>query len=255
MDNYLTVFTPDGPMEVYAAAEEHTHPLPVVVVLQEAFGVNAHIKKICRNFSGQGFFAVAPELYHRFGRHVQFPYTDRAVILPYLQQLSNEEILNDLNSLLAFLQDLPGVDSSKVYTVGFCVGGFSAILAATTLPLRGAISFYGAGLLYPREGFALKPLASELSNIECPLLLFFGEADSSIPQREVRELQELLKDHQVDHEIIVYPGSDHGFFCDERRSYDSVAASFAWKKIFHWLDSRPRKFEAESSSLSEDTLN
>jgi carboxymethylenebutenolidase len=134
-----------------------------------------------------------------------------------------------------FLSNIPNADSSRVFTIGFCVGGFASLLAATELPLTGAISFYGAGLVRPREGLKLSPFVEKLADVKCPLLMFFGEQDASIPEADRFEIRKVLDENHVPHEMIVYGEADHGFFCNERKTYHAASAKNAWEKSLLWI--------------------
>ncbi len=235
MGNYLTIQTPEGLMDVYTASLDRSEKLPVVIVLQEAFGVNHHIKDVCHRLARAGFYAMAPELYHRQGRHVIVEYGDRKDFLPLLGSLTNAGIVSDVLSTIDFLGQLPLADAGRVSTLGFCVGGFSSVLAGMNFSLRGMISFYGAGLSHSREGIALTPVFSDLGKLRCRSLFFFGGKDASIPPREVEAIREKLRAEKVPHDAIVFETSDHGFFCDERKAYDQSAAAEAWKITLEFL--------------------
>jgi carboxymethylenebutenolidase len=234
MDNYLNVGTPSGSMPVFVTAPEGGRH-PVVIVLQEAFGVNHHIKDVCHRFAEQGFVALAPEIYHRKGHHITVPYSEREKIMPLLGTLTNDDLISDVRDVISFLPDLPNVDSSKVFTVGFCVGGFASLLCATELPLTGAISFYGGGVVRPREGFQIHPFLDKLGEVKTPLLLFFGEEDASIPESDRFEIRRVLDENHVPHEMIVFGEADHGFFCDERKTYHAKSSREAWAKTLDWI--------------------
>ncbi len=234
MENYLTIGTPSGAMPVYTAAPENQN-CPVVIVIQEVFGVNHHIKDICGRLAREGFLAMAPELFHRKGQHITAEYTAREAIMPLLGLLSNEDLISDIRDVVNFLPEIHNADTSKIFTMGFCVGGFGSLLAATELPITGAISFYGAGLVRPREGLKLSPFVEKLADVKCPLLLFFGEQDASIPEADRFEIRRVLNENHVPHEMIVYGEADHGFFCDERKTYHRTSAKDAWEKSLHWL--------------------
>lgn len=236
MENYLTIPTSSGPMDIYVAASETQSKQPVIIVLQEAFGVNSHIKDICHRFSQEGYLAVAPELFHRRARHLQIDYIDRKAFLPLLGELSNDDLLEDIDATIGFLKDLPSADTSKVFTIGFCMGGFASLLAATKFNLSGAISYYGAGISRAREGIGLMPFTNRFSEIECPLLLFFGADDASINHEDRERVREALDKNSVQFEMEVFPGCDHGFFCNERKTFDQAFASQSWKKTLQWLE-------------------
>lgn len=238
MDNYLLVSTPRGPMNVFVAAENGTWSLPVVIVLQEAFGVNNHIKDICRRLAAEGYLALAPELYHREGRHLVADYSDRASFKPLMGKLTNDGLIEDIDSLLKFIPLHPRADISQVFTLGFCMGGFTSLLAATRFDLQGAISFYGAGVIHEREGIKLSPFIDEVKNVKCPTLLFYGADDASIPADDITRIERELTNSKRRHEVHIFPGADHGFFCNERKSFDPSSTSKAWKRVLSWLEER-----------------
>lgn len=238
MENYLTVQTPSGPMDVFVAAPStHKGKSPVVIVLQEAFGVNSHIKNICKRFSSEGYIALAPELFHRNSKHLQIDYTDRGSIKPLMGSLTNEMLMEDVAATLKLLKDLPSADSNNVFTIGFCLGGFASLLASINFNLNGSISFYGAGVTRKREGIGYTPFLKDFSKIQNPVLLFFGSHDVSITAADIDEMRNCLEKHKKAYEIEIFPGSDHGFFCDERKTYDPSAASKGWKKTLSWMKS------------------
>lgn len=226
--------TSAGPMEIFLAGERSSPPL---IVIQEAFGVNAHIQSVCERLAAEGYFVAAPELYHRSGARIELPYGDRMHILPKLAKLRNEEIVSDLFDTISFLKKQK-MTSSDVSTIGFCMGGFSSVLAATELPVKKMISFYGAGIVHRREGVGLTPILDQLKKIKAECLFFFGEEDGSIPSSDIKAIRQALESSQIKHEIVIYSGADHGFFCDERKSYNAVASEKAWKKVLEFLGTR-----------------
>lgn len=230
MENYLTI----GTMSAFVATSTEKK-CPVVIVIQEIFGVNSHIKDVCRRFAREGYIAIAPEIFHRQGHHITAGYTEREAIMPLLRMISNDELVSDIRAVMNFLPELPNADTSKVFTVGYCVGGFAALLASTELPISGAVSFYGAGIVRPREGLKLFPFVEKLSETKCPLLLFFGEQDISITEGDRFELRRVLDENHVPHEMIVFGAADHGFFCDQRRTYHPESAKISWEKTLEWL--------------------
>lgn len=235
MENYLTVQTASGPMAMFLAARESSEAMPVVIVLQEAFGVNSHIKDVCLRLAAQGYLALAPELFHREALHLTFDYTEKDRYMPYLGKLTNQGLLEDVASCIVFLKMHPFADHRNIFTLGFCMGGFTSLLAATVNNLRGAISFYGAGVVQERAGIGFKPFVEQLKFCHCPLLLFFGESDISISEADRFAIRTALESNHVPHEMQVFGKSDHGFFCDERKTYNSTSASLAWNKCLGWM--------------------
>lgn len=233
--NFLTCESRGGLMDIYVASPDTKERLPVVIVLMEAFGINDHIKSICHRIAEQGYLAAAPDLYHREGRKIVLPYGDRSLIMPYISKLKNEDIVRDVRETINFLDDLPNADVKKISTLGFCVGGFSSVLCATQLGVQKMISFYGAGMVHPREGIALKPLLADMGKIKSKCLFFFGGKDASIPHDQIVEIEKKLTDSKVSFEVDIFENSDHGFFCDERKSYNQQDSSVAWAKTIAFL--------------------
>lgn len=229
-ENFLTVETKEGLMDVFVASPEGTSLAPVVLVFQEAFGVNAHIRAICERLAKEGFLAVAPELFHRSGRRVEVPYSERKSFMPLLAQMRNQHIIQDAQDTLNFLKNLPNADLSQVYTLGFCIGGFASALCAAYLDIKKMVSFYGAGMVNSREGIGLQPILSEMGNIKGKAMFFYGGKDASIPHTDINLIEKKLTDANVPFEVTIFENSDHGFFCDERKPFNQQDASIAWKK-------------------------
>jgi len=232
---FITCESKQGAMDIYIARPELKTALPVVIVLQEAFGVNHHIRSICDRLSNEGFIAAAPELFHRMGKHIEIPYTDRTQIMANLEQLTNESILSDVREAINFLESEMGIDTRRINTLGFCVGGFASALCASKLNVHKMISFYGAGMVNYREGFGLQPILGSLKQIKSQCLFFFGEMDGSIPLEEREEIKLKLKEGKVKFQMKIFPSSGHGFFCDERSTYNAEDARNSWEMLISFM--------------------
>ncbi|MFP5385877.1 MAG: dienelactone hydrolase family protein [Bacteriovoracia bacterium] len=233
--NFLTCETKKGLMDIYVSSQQTRIRLPIVLVFQEAFGVNSHIRSICDRLAEEGFLAAAPDLFHRMGRRIEIPYSERKSIMPLLAKMRNQEIVEDARETLNFLDVLPTADTNNYSTLGFCVGGFSSALCATQMNVKKMVSFYGAGMVRPREGVGLTPFIDEMKKIKAPCLFFFGGMDASIPRTDIIEIEKKLSASKVSFEADIFENSDHGFFCDERKSYNQEDASIAWKKTLQFL--------------------
>jgi carboxymethylenebutenolidase len=232
----VSIETEDGPMQGFLALAPGREARPGVVVAQEAFGVNEHIRDVCRRLAGEGYAALAPELYHRARPGAVFEYGDFAAVRPLLNDLSNDGIETDLKAAITFLRREPRVGESPVSAVGFCMGGFVAFLAACRTDVAASVCFYGGGIVRPRPGAKMTPLLGEAGRIGCPVLGLFGEEDASIPMEDVAQLHERLAALGKAAEIVTYPGAGHGFFCDRRDSYRPEAAKDAWRRTLAWLE-------------------
>jgi len=206
-----------------------------VVLIQEAFGVNSHMRALCHKFAEQGYIAISPELFHRSGRGLEFSYDDFAKVMPVFSKLKNDEILEDLGATFSFLEKSHHVTSQQTAVIGYCMGGLVAMMSATHQPIATAIPYYGGGMVSAREGIAMAPILHQIRNIECPVLLFFGGADKHIPIEDIQKVEAELTAHHKTFECIVYPGADHGFSNDERSSYHPEATQKAWDKTLDWL--------------------
>ncbi|WP_413561034.1 dienelactone hydrolase family protein [Bdellovibrio sp. HCB209] len=225
------IVTPEG-LEV----NELHRPTPALVVLQEAFGVNHHILNVCKKLADHGIIALAPELFHRAGDGINIEYTQFDKARPILAELTNERIIDDVHNTVALARGLPSVNTEKIGTIGFCMGGFAAVLASCHIPdLASVTSFYGGGMLEPRPGFGFKPFTTQFKSIRCPLFLGFGAEDQTIPSLHVEQIRDQMKAAGVRAKITVYPESNHGFLCDERSAYNPKTSQIAWNDIFNWL--------------------
>lgn len=235
IDRALPVATPDGPMDAHLAIPGGPGPHPAVVIAQEAFGVNDHIRDVCRRFAAEGYVALAPELYHRQGSGLVFAYDDLPNARERLRNLENDQITTDVVACLAALRAMPEVAPSRVGIVGYCMGGYVAFLAACRTDVRSTVVYYGGGIVNPRPGFRITPVLPEADRIESPLLGLFGAEDASIPPSDVEAIRSRLTALGKRHEIVVYEGAGHGFSCDPRASYHPEAAKDAWLRTRKWL--------------------
>lgn len=221
--------TPDGPMMLLAARPEHT-TRGAVIVLMEAFGVNAHIQSVCQRFASLGYTAIAPDLYHRSGQLITGPYDDPGQVMPLFAELTTDGMASDLGATFDHLA-ADGIASGDVGVIGFCLGGYGAVLAACRRSPGAVAGFYGAGVSLRRDGSPLDPLAAEFPSIDCPVQLFYGAEDPVIPTEEVERTRDALRSAGADAEVHVYDGAGHGFFCDERAAYRPDAATDAWERV------------------------
>ena len=234
-ESVVTFESDAGPIQAHRAAPPGGDPAPAVIVLQEAFGVDDHIRSVCRRLAREGYVAVAPELYHREGAGIVLGYGDFSLVRPHLAALDNDGMTADLNAALAALRADPSVDGARIAAAGFCAGGFAAFLAACRTGVAASVCFYGGGIARERPGMRLSPLLGEAGAIECPVLAFFGEQDASIPAEDVAAIGERLRELGKSFEIVVYPAAGHGFFNDARGSYRAAAAVDAWQRTLEFL--------------------
>jgi carboxymethylenebutenolidase len=226
------VKTADGPMELYEARPDQGTGRGLVVI-QEAFGVNDHIREVTRRFADQGFHAVAPAIFHRAGGGTA-PYGDFAKVMPLFEGLTDEGILMDIDASLAHLREA-GLRDAQIGLVGFCFGGRVAFLAAARRAIGAAAGFYGGGIVTARRG-GFPPLVGEARSLRTPFLGLFGDRDQGIPVEDVEQLREALRTAPKPAEIVRYPEAEHGFFCNERPSYHEASSKDAWQRTLAFFE-------------------
>jgi carboxymethylenebutenolidase len=204
-----------------------------VVVVQEAFGVNRYIERVTGRFAAAGFDAVAPTFFHRAGGGTA-SYDDFSKVLPLYEGLTDDGILTDFDAAFAHLESL-GHEPGAIGSVGFCFGGRVAFLTAARRSFGAAVGFYGGGIVKARFP-QFPPLVEEAATLRTPWLGLFGDEDGGIPIEEVEALRTALQEAPVATEIVRYPGAEHGFFCDERPSFNPVASEDAWPRTLEWFD-------------------
>lgn len=229
--SHVTVQNGALAIDAYLAEPQDEGSFPAIVVLQEIFGVNEHIRDVTERLAREGFVAIAPAIYQRLTPGFEIGYTPEDVTLGrhYKDQTKAEELLGDIAATITYLKTLPQVEE-RIGVIGFCFGGHVAYLAATLPDVHATASFYGAGIptMIPGGG---NPTITRTAAIQHTIHLFFGLDDASIPPAHIAQIESALKQHQVDYQIFRYPGAQHGFFCDRRPSYSPEAAADAWSRV------------------------
>ena len=220
---HVTLSVADGTsMNAYVATPaKRSGFAPGIIVFQEAFGVNAHIKDVTERFARLGFVAVAPELFHRTAEPgFEGSYTDFESVRPHFGALGLDGLLADIDAAYGFLTECADVDDERIAAAGFCLGGRMTYLANARVKLRAGISFYGGGIA--------PDLLDRAAQQHAPLLMFWGGLDAHIPAEQYRAVADALTAAGKVHEQVVFGQADHGFFCDQRASYNAIAAHQAW---------------------------
>ena len=238
---WIEIETADGHMHSYLSEPAGGGPYPGIVVLQEAFGVNAYVRSVCDRLADAGYVAIAPELFHRSGTHLDIPYGDRAKLMEVFGVLTNDMIEEDVGATVAALRAKSEVDPVRLAAMGFCMGGFSAILCGLTTAIAAVVAFYPGGLIHERPPLKLSPLIDRLAKMRAATLVHFGGDDSSIAQDQIDAVRKALGHSHSRHEVMVWPGAKHGFHSDDRpEAYDPATAEQAWHKTLAWLQTMLR---------------
>jgi carboxymethylenebutenolidase len=196
-----------------------------MVVIQEIFGVNQHIRAVCDNFAKEGYVAVAPALFDRTQRNYESGYTPPEIekSRAFVAKPDWDAMMRDTD---AALKELKGV--GPVGIIGFCMGGTIAFLGATRLSgLSASVCYYGGRIVAFADE---KP--------KCPTQMHFGEKDQSIPMTDVETIKQK---RGGDCEIYVYKDAGHGFHCDERGSFHKDSRDLAWQRTIEFLGKHMKK--------------
>ncbi len=208
---------------------------PGMLVFQEAFGVNGHIRDVCKRIVAEGFVTLAPELFHRTAPGMDIPYTDLPNAMTQVRALTEAGIEADIRAAHQALVADSQVEAGRVAAVGFCMGGRVAYLADAVAPLSAAISFYGGGIAPSQMGPGLLGRAKNLSG---PILLFWGGRDKHISAEQRRAVADALTEAGKTHIEVTFSDADHAFFCDARPSYHPESAKEAWALSLAFLHER-----------------
>jgi carboxymethylenebutenolidase len=230
----VKISTPDGQMPAYRAMPAAGGPFPVILVVQEIFGVHEHIKDLCRRLAKVGYLAVAPELYARQG-DVSNIADIREIISKVVSKVPDSQVNSDLDATVAWAKQSGKGNTTKLGVTGFCWGGRIVWLYAAHSPnLKAGVAWYGrlvgdADALHPKHPVDLA------GSLKAPVLGLYGGADTGIPAESIETMRSALKDARQPSEIIVYPDTPHGFNADYRPTYRKQPAEDGWKRMLEWF--------------------
>ena len=228
----LKVEEPDAStahMDAFVAFPATGGPYPGILVFQEIFGVNAHIRQVCERIAGHGYVAIAPDIYHRTKQRLELGYTSEDVQegRKHKDATTREGLLRDAHRSLLALNAREDVSQVGTGSVGFCFGGHVAFMAATLPEVKATACFYGGGI---QNSLDLAP------HIKGRIRLIYGEDDKGIPMEVVESIAAQLTHAKVDFMVSTYTGAGHGFACDQRESYNAGIAELAWREVFKLWD-------------------
>jgi len=225
---------PDGEIPGYRATPATGGPFPVVLVVQEIFGVHEHIKDVCRRFAKQGFCAVAPELYARQGDVSK--YTDyKQIFAEVVSKVPDAQVMADLDAAVAWAAKSSGGDAARVGVTGFCWGGrITWLYAAHSASLKAGVAWYGRLVGEPTPLQPQYPI-DVAAQLKAPVLGLYGGQDQGIPLADVEKMRAALAAAKSPSEIFVYPEAPHGFHADYRPSFREADAKDAWRRCLEWF--------------------
>jgi carboxymethylenebutenolidase len=224
----------DGEIPAYRALPDNGGPFPVILVVQEIFGVHEHIKDICRRLAKLGYLAVAPELYARQGDVSKI--TDfREIVAKVVSKVPDKQVMSDLDATVAWAKATGKGDTARLAMTGYCWGGRIVWLYAAHNPdLKAGAAWYGVLIRKADELHPKHPI-DVVSAIKAPILGLYGEADEGIPVDTVEKMKAALKEAGKTFEIVIYPATPHAFFADYRPSYRKEQAEDGWKRMLDWF--------------------
>jgi carboxymethylenebutenolidase len=224
----------DGTIPAYRAMPATGGPFPVVLVVQEIFGVHEHIKDICRRFAKLGYMAVAPELYARQGDVSQIADVQE-VMTKVVSKVPDAQVMADLDAAVNWAEKSGKGDVNKLGITGFCWGGRIVWLyAAHSARLKAGVAWYGR-LVGQANDLTPKYPIDLVSALKAPVLGLYGGADSGIPTESVEQMRTALQAAGNPSQIVLYPDTPHGFNADYRPSYRKEQAQDGWKRLQEWF--------------------
>ncbi|MEH1855529.1 MAG: dienelactone hydrolase family protein [Nostoc sp.] len=223
----------DGEIPAYRAAPATGENFPIVLVIQEIFGVHEHIQDITRRFARLGYLAIAPELFIRQGDVSKLSSIDE--IRPIVAKVPDAQVLSDLDATVKWAKKSAKGNGEKLGITGFCWGGrITWLYAAHNPQVKAGVAWYGR-LVGDATELQPKYPIDIVSTLKVPILGLYGGKDTGIPLDTVEQVRDRLKSSNSKSEIIVYPDAPHAFFADYRPSYREKEAKDGWKRLLAWF--------------------
>lgn len=224
----------DGEIPGYRAMPATGNNFPIILVIQEIFGVHAYIQDVCRRFAKLGYLAIAPQLYARQGDVLNL--TDiQEIISKVVSKVPDAQVMSDLDATLNWAEKSSKGNINKIGITGFCWGGRIVWLYAAHNPkVKAGVAWYGRLIADVNSLTPQNPIDIAAS-LNVPILGLYGGKDDYIPNDTVMKMQEVLKSGKSGSEIIIYPDIPHGFHADYRPTYREKEATDAWQKLQNWL--------------------
>lgn len=222
----------DGHLPAYAARPSGSGPFPIVLVVEEIFGVHHYIQDVCRRLAHQGYLAVAAEYYARVGDLSGATSAQQAMTVT--AKASDAQMMSDMDAVAAWASGNQG-DGSRLGITGFCSGGRQTWLYAAHNPrLRAAVSWYGV-LEHANPPNQPTAALDVVAKVLCPVLALYGANDAVNPISEIERAEAAAKQASHPVEFVVYPDAPHGFHADYRPSYRKADAEDGWRRMLEWF--------------------
>ncbi|MCT7950677.1 dienelactone hydrolase family protein [Ancylothrix sp. C2] len=224
----------DGEIPAYRAMPASGNSFPVVLVVQEIFGVHEHIQDVCRRFAKLGYLAIAPEMFARQG-DVSGMTNVQEIVSKVVSKVPDAQVMSDLDATIAWAEKSSKGDGNKVGITGFCWGGRVVWMYAAHNPkIKAGVAWYGrlmsdSTALTPKHPIDVAPY------LKVPVLGLYGGKDDLIPNEAVEKMRGILKAGESGSEIILYPDAPHGFYADYRPTYRKEPAEDGWRRLLAWF--------------------
>ncbi len=226
----VMVSTPDGQMPAFLYKSTEGGQKPAVILLMEAFGLTPHIREVATRIANEGYVVLTPDLYYRELPNNKFEYSEVEQAMAMMYRLDfGKPVEADIRAAIAYVKSQPDVFPERVGVTGFCLGGGLTFLTACKFSneIAAAAPFYG---------MVLDEWIEAMSNIAVPIYLFHGGIDPFIPLERVQQIESRFKELGKAYTLKVYHDADHGFFCNERSSYNRLAAEDSWHEFTQFFD-------------------
>jgi carboxymethylenebutenolidase len=230
----VSIPTADRDIPAYRAMPAKLGTFPVIMVVQEIFGVHEHIRDVCRRLAKQGYMALAPELYVRQDSVADI--TDvKDIIAKVVSKVPDSQVMSDLDATVAFAKASGHGDTAKLGITGFCWGGrITWLYAAHSAQLKAGVAWYGK-LVGDSTAKTPRHPVDMTAELKAPVLGLYGAADQGIPVETIDRMRAACKAAGKECEIVVYPDTPHAFNADYRPSYRPEAATDAWARMLAWF--------------------
>ncbi|MBI3042844.1 MAG: dienelactone hydrolase family protein [Betaproteobacteria bacterium] len=232
----VKIQTMTGPVPAYRAMPEKGGKVPVVLVVQEIFGVHEHIKDVCRRLANLGYFAISVELYFRQGDVTKLT-DNQEIFAKVVNHVPDSQVMSDLDAAVVYAESTGRADTSRLGITGFCWGGRLTWTYCVHNPkVKAGVAWYGR-LVAPSKAPLQPAYPAELApHLKVPVLGLYGGQDASIPVEHVEQMRAALKGAgNAVSEIVVYPEAPHAFYADYRPNFRKDAAEDGWKRMQAWF--------------------
>jgi carboxymethylenebutenolidase len=234
IDGQVPIPAKQGSVPAYFAMPEKGRGFPMILVVQEIFGVHEHIKDVCRRFAKLGYLAAAPELFHRQGNPAVLA-NNQEIFARIVSRVPDAQVMADLDATVAWARRMGMAHRDKLGITGFCWGGrITWLYAAHNPDVDAGVAWYGR-LVGDKSDMTPHHPVDLVEKINAPVLGLYGGADAGIPNDTVERMQQALKKAGRKSEIHLYPDTPHAFYADYRPSFRKEQAQDGWRRAIEWF--------------------